>query len=186
MSDFLFYSFSSWQRFFLLQAHHLDIGLKSSGNETSGGYKFGEMREIWHAANWTKSDVIGIWWRPEYLYQKFQGTDFELQAINLPNPNTECVTNRIGADPLCGSDDFGSSDWTCDIPPTPLNKVFSTGLYKIVVDSEVSEAKQSPAYDVLKRFTVNTYEVEKIFEYWLSSSNVDKYGYDPRDAVCRW
>lgn len=179
-----------WKRFFAQQIHHLDIGLKSNGDEEAGGYNYGEMVQIWHAANWTQADIIGLWWRPESLYQQFQGTEFEFQEINLPNPNAACVNNRISSGAFCGGeldtiDFFGSSLGTCDIPPTSLNKVLSTGLYELV-DSEPIEAKRSPAYDVLNRLTVDTYELEKIFQYWLSSSNIDKYGYEPRDAVCRW
>jgi len=187
--------------YFTQQTNTLHIGLKSNGSGEGGGYSIPEMIDIWQAANWTKSDIIGMWWRPEALYQQFQGTDFELEAVSLPNPNSECIANRIG----CGTtntvdnnnnittmNSFGlpHTEIVCDIPPQSLLKVISTELSKMMDLEVVDAAHQSPAFDVLNRFTLNTYELEKIFDYWLipSSTNtsVDKYGYDPRDAVCRW
>ena len=52
-----------WTSFFIQQAHHLEIALKSSGKEPySEGYSYARAVQIWAAANWTKSDVIGWWW----------------------------------------------------------------------------------------------------------------------------
>jgi hypothetical protein len=52
-----------WTSFFVQQAHHLNIGLSGSGDECgSRGYSYSEMVQVWHAANYTKSDVIGWWW----------------------------------------------------------------------------------------------------------------------------
>lgn len=182
--------------YFMQNVNNLKIGLKSNGSGEGGGYTIPEMIDIWLAANSTKSDIIGMWWRPEALYRQFQGTDFELQAVNLPNPSSECLANRIG----CGTTDDNITMWdsfalpqsdeaTCDIPPQSLHKLISTELPKMMDSEFVDLAHQSPAFDVLNRFTLNSYDLEKIFGYWLlpsSTNNVDKYGYDPRDAVCRW
>jgi len=180
-----------WKRWFLQQAHHLDIGLKSNGMEGSGGYTYSQMMQIWYAANWTQSDVIGLWYRPENLYQQFLGTPFEFHEVNLPNPHSKCVENRIGVDAWCGvdaemQDPFGPPEGTCDFPPVSLIKVVSKGLHKLVYDSSIPEAKRSPAFDVLNRFTIDTFELEKIFANWQSSPTVDQYGYDVRNAVCEW
>lgn len=176
-----------WKRFFLQQAYHLDIALKSNGEEDAGGYSYGEMVQIWRAANWTKSDAVGWWWRPESLYQEFQGTDAEFERINLPNPNSQCVNNRIEHENWCGDGDqtYDSAEGTCDNPPIPLQKLVSTGLYTLVHQEE-SEAKQSPAYDVISQFTISTYELEEIFSNWGATNTTDEFGYNARNAVCQW
>lgn len=178
-----------WSSFFVQQAHHLNIGLKSNGEQPgANGYSYAHMVEIWYAANWTKSDVIGWWWRPEALYQQFQGTDFELQNIVLPPTNHRCIDNRMNIAERCGDDDalrVGNREGSCDVPPIPNYKLLSSGLYKLIYDPEIPEGRRSPAYDVVKEFTIDGFQLGEIFELWLGQ-NVDKYGYDPRNAVCTW
>lgn len=53
------------------QTYHLNISLKSSGPSLNGGYTFNQLYQIWQAANATKSDVMMMWWRPEFLYDRF-------------------------------------------------------------------------------------------------------------------
>lgn len=179
-----------WTSFFIQQAHHLNIGLKSTGEQPgSDGYTYGQMLEIWYAANWTKSDVIGWWWRPEALYQQFQGTHFELQSVSLPPTNYRCVENRMNIDERCGANDalrVGNREGACDVPPIPNYKLLSTGLFNLVYDPDIPDSLRSPAYDVMKEFTIDGFILGQIFSYWLNSEGVDRYGYDSRDAVCRW
>lgn len=178
-----------WTSFFIQQAHHLNVGLQSNGDEPgSSGYSYSHMLEIWYAANWTKSDVIGWWWRPEALYQQFQGTDFELQRVSLPPTNHRCIENRMNIKERCGPDNalrVGNREGSCDVPPIPNYKLLSSGLYQLVYDSDKPEALKSPAYDVLKEFRIDGFSLGKIFEYWLERKT-DRYGYDPREAVCQW
>jgi hypothetical protein len=147
------------------------------------------MIQIWLAANYTKSDVIGWWWRPEALYEQFQGTDFELQSVSLPPTNYKCVENRMNIEERCGDDDalrVGNREGSCDVPPIPNYKLLSTGLYNLVHDPSIPDPLRSPAYDVMKEFTIDGFILGQIFDYWFNSNGVDRYGVDPRDAVCRW
>jgi len=173
----------------LLQAHHLNIALKSSGDEPGAhGYTYREAVEIFHAANFTKSDLIAWWWKPEALYQKFQGTDFEFQSVLLPPTTQKCLDSRVNPDDRCEDNDelrTGSPDGVCAAPAIPNYKLLSKGLYKLVNDPNIPEALQSPAYRVLKEFTIDSYQLGRIFNYWMEAE-VDKFGFDPRDAVCRW
>ena len=178
-----------WTSFFIQQRHHLNIALESNGNEPgANGYSYGRAVEIWHAANYTKSDIIGWWWRPEALYQQYQGTDFELQNVVLPPTNHRCADNRVNIDDRCGTDDMlrvGNPEGVCDVPPIPNYKLISTGLYKLVNDPEISVPMRSPAYDVVNEYSIDGFQLGEIFEYWLTP-NFDKFGFDPRDAVCKW
>jgi hypothetical protein len=185
MPSFIFFRTS----FFIQQAHHLNIALKSGGDQPgANGYPYARMVEIWHAANYTKSDIIGFWWRPEALYQQFLGTDFELQNIVFPPTNHRCVNNRANVVVRCGEDDalrVGNELGVCDVPPIPNYKIISSSLHKLINNPDTPVALRSPAYDVVKEYTIDGFILGQIFEYWLRP-NVDKFGFDPRDAVCRW
>lgn len=39
------------------------------------------MVEIWNAANATKSDIIGLWWKPDAVATELQGSGFELAQV---------------------------------------------------------------------------------------------------------
>ncbi|KAL3917281.1 MAG: hypothetical protein SGILL_004790, partial [Bacillariaceae sp.] len=180
-----------WTSFFGQQAHHLNIALTGSGDQPgSAGYSNVEMVEVWHAANYTKSDIIG--WRPEALYQQYQGTDFELQPVLMPSPSQECLDNRVDATQRCSLDPterVGSELGVCAVPASPNYKAISTGLFELVHNNpNIPVPLQSPAYEVVKEFTMNTFQLGVIFDQWLSPSNgtLDKFGYDPRQAVCSW
>ena len=178
-----------WDSFFIQQAYYLDIALQSNGQEPGAhGYSYEKMVQIWYAANWTKSDLIGSWWKPEALYLEFLGTDFEMQRVALPPTNYKCIANRMSSTVRCGDNDalrVGNREGTCDVPPVPNYKLLSTGLYKMIYDPSIPEALRSPGYELIKEYTLDTFILGKIFKYWRSLK-IDQYGYDPRHAVCQW
>ena len=60
--DFVDYP-CGWTSYSFQQLYNLGIALKSNGpEEVTGGYTYGQMTEIWAAANATKSDVMMRWW----------------------------------------------------------------------------------------------------------------------------
>ena len=65
------------------QTEHLDIALESDGGDATGGYTYGEMVDIWNAANATKSDLIGIWWTPDATVTKLSGSGSDLTRVSL-------------------------------------------------------------------------------------------------------
>jgi hypothetical protein len=80
-----------WTSYVTSQTHYLGIAVASSGPEPgSKGYAYDSLVEIWHAANWTKSDVIFYWWTPDALVDLFEGTDAEFTRISLPKPTQQC------------------------------------------------------------------------------------------------
>lgn len=55
-----------WTSYARQQIKHLGIALEGGGSQTGGSsYTYGEVVDIWNAANATKSDVIGVWWSPD-------------------------------------------------------------------------------------------------------------------------
>ena len=70
------------------------MALESNGNGVSGGYEYSEMVEIWKAANATKSDVIGQWWKPEATFNSFVGTESELIMVRFTAHEEMCSSNK--------------------------------------------------------------------------------------------
>lgn len=96
------------------QTHHLEIALEAE----SGGYSYGDMLDVWYAANATKSNVIGMWWSPEALVSLFAGSGSDLIQVALPKPTQECVDNRIDPFQRCetelnAQEIYGSSKGAC-------------------------------------------------------------------------
>lgn len=170
------------------QAYHLDIPVKGNGKEGKvNGYKDVEMREIWMAANYTKSHVIMYYWEPDSLVDRYVDSEAEFTKIASPTPTQECVEHRVSvagnSDLRCNGETLeervGDPLGSCDDPPTPLQKVMSKGLHQMIYDTSIPDALRSPAYEVIQLFSISTLQLDEVFSYWR------RYG-DPRDAVCHW
>jgi hypothetical protein len=150
-------------------------------------YSYGSLVEIWSAANYTKSHVVGHWWSPEILYQTFLGSDAELLRVSLPLPTQECVDSRIAPEDRC-SEDFATSVGdplgACDEPPHPLQKVIASSLYQLSNDPDKPEGIQSPAYEAVKAYQISDLQIGQIFDYFFAINK--NWEYDPREAVCEW
>ncbi|KAG7344866.1 7 transmembrane sweet-taste receptor of 3 GCPR-domain containing protein [Nitzschia inconspicua] len=173
-----------WSSSVTQQAHHLGIAVASNGPEGGArGYHYDSLLEIWHAANWTKSDVIIYWWSPDSLMDKFEGTDAAFMRISLPKPTQKCVEKRnSNNDDRCSFKEeirWGDPEGSCDDPPTAIQKVVSKGLWTATHDPSIPEAIRSPSYQLAQLFTFDTLQLFEIFEYRKQLS-------DPRHAVCAW
>ena len=178
--------FSGWTSNALQSSYHLNIPVRSSGPEGkhARGYSYWSLVEIWHAANYTKSNVIMYWWTPDGLVDLFAGTDSEFTKIQLPAPTQKCVEHRNSGglrctDEISLEEAAGSPLGSCDDPPNSLQKAVSKGLRQAVYDVSIPEALRSPAYDFVKLFSLDTLQLSEIFEYKKNYT-------DPREAVCRW
>ena len=178
-----------WASFVKQQTHHLDIALESDGPDTSNGYSYSQMTQIWAAANATKSDVMMLWWSPESLYQKYVGTDAEFTRVVLPPPTQECEDARVKPEDRCLSHEpaaiFGSPLGACDSSPRSLQKVISRGLYDGAFDQHIPEVLRSPSYEFIQSFRIDELQIGQIFRYW-NERGTDQLNFDPRDATCRW
>lgn len=171
-----------WTSNVFQQAYHLDIPVRSNGPDQGGGYPYSSLVEMWHASNYTKSNLMMYWWYPDTLFDEFARTDAEFTRVTFPTPTEACTNNRVANDVRChgnlterGGDERG----ICDDPPLPLQKVVSIGLREATYDPSIPEALRSPAYDVAKLFTLTTLQLDNIFNY-------RKQYADPREALCRW
>jgi len=169
--------------------YHLNIALESNGPDgTAGGYSYQQMTEIWAAANATKSHVMMQWWTPEALHLTYQGTDAEFQIVGLPPPTQECVEARVTSEERCAMEAtsrVGEAIGACAEPSHPLYRAVTASLYEMSTNREIPEAKLSPAFDVINALEISDLEINAMLAKWLNQG-ADKYGYDPRNAVCEW
>ena len=69
------------------QAYWNDIALETDGPlPENNGYSYGQMIDIWRAANATQSHVAMWWWTPDPTVEEFRGTRYQFQTIQLPEP----------------------------------------------------------------------------------------------------
>lgn len=178
-----------WASYVKPQTYHLNISLASNGGEVgSNGYTYGQLSEMWAAANATKSHIMMQWWTPEALVQTFANSEFEFMRVNLPAATQECIDHRIKPEDGCVEDfqtQIGDPRGSCGEEPHLIQKAISTGLYKATFDSDIPESRRSPAYEAITNFKVTALQVETFFELWLKR-NSDKWAYDPRHATCEW
>ena len=73
-----------WTVYSEAQLYWNNISLTSNGpHAPNGGYDGKSIKQIYYAANATRSPVIFWWWDPEELVESFQGTDYELIRVSL-------------------------------------------------------------------------------------------------------
>ena len=173
-----------WSSIVESQAYHLNMALESSGKEPgSKGYSHSQLKEMWYAANATKSNLLMYYWTPDPLYDTFVGTDAELQKVVLPPPTAECFEYRSAVVDRCSEnkeDRIGDPRGVCDDPPSQLNKLITRSTYDSIYDPSIPEAIRSPAYDVFRLFRLNQLQLSEIFDAWLDNRD------NPREAVCEW
>lgn len=169
------------------QAFWNDIKLESKGPEApSGGYAYRDLLDVWSAANATKSPVIMRWWQPEANQQSFEGTDAEFVPISLPAPTEICRKNRVSNDDRCSEDIFarrGNMEGSCADELSVMRRVIVQALGDHTFLTPPGE--RSPAYDGIKNMRVSDISMDAMMRRWISRK-VDKYGFDPREAVCSW
>jgi hypothetical protein len=171
------------------QLHWNDIvGLKYDGPMTpNGGYGYGNMIQIWKAANATKSDVMMWWWQPEALLEEFSSSDtHSFQLVLLPTSTDVCYAARISSEDRC-SDDIttrrGDSMGACDNEAHALQKIISSSLGK--QNMMLPHVSHSPGYEFIRSLKITDLEMQNLFKRW-KKLNVDPYGNDTREAVCTW
>lgn len=198
-----------WTTFVTPQAHHLDLPVKSRGPlAPNNAYSYGQLLDIWAAANATRSPILLYWWYPDPTYQFYLGSEAEMQAVQLPPPRQVCITNRVTPAQRCGEDEvarMGVEAGSCDSEPHALVKVVIANLFHYVQgripenlgqnESTAGEtaaaierqnpALRSPGYDALQAFSITELQLGEIADAW-ENRGLDKWNYDPREAVCEW
>eukprot|EP00980_Cylindrotheca_fusiformis_P009777 scaffold2156_cov115-Cylindrotheca_fusiformis.AAC.2 len=162
-------------------------GLRRDGPVSpDGAYSTTSMKEIWLAANATKSDVIMWWYSVNEIQQLFEYTESEFQQVLLPKPTALCLAHRTSNQDRCNADAVirrGDERGACDDEPQALQKVIAASL----VDSNngLDEADRSPGYEVAMNLKINSFDMSQIIRRWVTKG-IDQNGNDAREAVCEW
>jgi len=164
--------------------HYLHIALdsKNGPNDGPNGYSTQQLRDMWDAANATKSHLMMMWWKPEALFQKYLGTDAEMQQVYLKPYTQECHRAREYLKDECALDletRIGNASEACENPTEPLRKLTNYDLEDTLEHPDIPLEAQSPAYDVLRRFQITDVQLEALFDLLETTAT-------PRDAVCRF
>ena len=178
----------AWDTYGESQFYWNNISLSSTGSELpNGGYEHAHMKEIWLAANATRSNVIMWWWEPDIFMERFVGTDAAFQRVSLEPATIECLQYRRDKIDKCSSDLAdrlgATSSGSCDQTVFPLLQFFSSGLR----DPGVSELDplRSPVYEYMRQLDLPSYALLDVFKYWAENERHDTFD-PPREAVCQW
>jgi hypothetical protein len=175
----------SWSSFMESQAYHFNIPVSSSGNQMgSRGYSHSQLKEIWRAANATRSNCMAYWWFPEALYHEFSGTDAEFFKITLPPATRECYRAKQRLEVMCTAtreERLGTPESACDNQPDLIDKAIAKSLHDLTYKNSFGQnvASTSPGYEVLKLFTIDNFHLSDIYSYWEEKPS-------PREAICQW
>ena len=165
--------------------YHLDIALDPNNGPDGGpnGYTSGQLQEMWHAANATRSNLMMMWWTPEPLYQLYLGSGSEMQPVALKPYTLGCFeTQESQIVETCEanhSQRVGPPEAACDNPAQSLSKLITGKLYDLSNDPSIPEAAVSPAHGMLSRFRITEVQLGQLFDLWETEPT-------PRDAVCEW
>jgi hypothetical protein len=170
---------SSWEPNTEQQLFWNNIMLESENDGEH--YSTGSLKEIFYAANATKSDIMALWWKPEPTFEQF-----DYVKVAFPYPTSECIENRRPTVDRCtASHDelVGNDKGACDYPLLPLEKFVATSLQENAFATPLDT--RSPAYQFVTSFTFQNIQVEQVLQNWYER-DVDRFGYDPREAVCEF
>ena len=175
----------SWSTDMFAQAYWNDIALESDGPlPENSGYAYGQMIDIWRAANATKSHVVTWWWTPEPTLEEFRGTRYQFQTIQLPEPTAECHAARIQPEDRCSLDPLirrGPKGGGCDNEAHALQTVMASSLRDMTLATP--EVDRSPGYEALKHLKVSELDMNKMLQKYVAGG---WSGYAARVAVCDW
>ena len=169
----------SWNPVTEQQLFWNDIKMESENNGTH--YSGGSLKEIFYAANATQSDIMALWWKPDPSFDQF-----DYIKVAFPFPTSECIENRRPKVDRCTANQtelVGNKEGACDLAVLPLEKFLATSLQENAFNTPVDT--RSPAYQFATSFTFQNIQVEEVLQNWYQR-NIDKYGYDPREAVCEY
>lgn len=164
--------------------HWLDIALESNGQQpNSGGYTYGQLGQLWRAANETRNHVAMMWVVPDPVYEEFLGTDFEFVKVTLPAPTQKCQQFKINPENRCSDDPelrLGTAEGVCDETARPLHKLMLSKFYDLTQDPSIPEAIRNPAHPVVSQFSLSELQINDMFRYWLMQPD------EPREAICQF
>ena len=178
----------AWETYGEAQMFWNNISLSSRGTkDNNNGYSYGQMVDVWKAANATKSNVLMWWWFPDPLLEKFQDSDYSFVRVDWKKTSAKCLKWRKENIDTCSPDlegRLGSGPMgSCDPPVENPVKYFSRSLK--TMDDNKPEALRSPTYPFMNQVKVPPYALDDMFKHWVKI-DMDYSGIDAREAACKW
>ena len=106
----------------------------------------------------------------------------------MPTVTQPCLENLVSEADRCSVDEevrVGHPAGSCDDPPMVLQKVIGSSVERVTKDPYRPYELHSPAYDVLRDFSITGPQIGEIFNYYFELGK-DPDNYDLREATCRW
>jgi hypothetical protein len=168
-----------------------NISLKSDGPiKPNSSYDSKQMKQIWNAANATKSDVFMWYWTPDIWAQQFDGTQAEFQRVLFQKPTKDCIEHRLSllnVDQRCSEDPIlriGDEVSACDYQAFAVKKAMSTALMSQL--NREGGLLQSPAPEFLSKIRLPSTAVDNLFSDWIELETKIPKDYASREAACVW
>ena len=147
-------------------------------------FTYSQKKQIWHAANETKSHIMMVWYSPEASVDQFFGSPGEFVTVEIQKPTIECIDAWPNNTARCMDDPAvyrGQEKAACDEESSLLKMAISSTLHTREV--KLPEPKRSGADNLVKDFHLNTLVMEKLFRDFYKYG-ADRRGYDVRNTVC--
>ena len=175
----------TWDTNLDAQTYWNDISLESDGPlPENNGYTYGQMIDIWRAANATQSHVVMWWWTPDATVEEFRGTRYQFQPIFLPESTHECNAARIQPEDRCSLDPVtrrGPKGGGCEDEAEALRTVVASSLRDLTYDTP--EVDRSPGYQAILNLKVSKVDLNMMLQQWVAGG---RSGFTAREAVCEW
>lgn len=112
---------------------------------------------------------------------------YDYIKVSLPETSRECLENRPEAKPnRCGAPRdvlIGDEVGSCGYNTHTLEKYFARSFRERSVEAPV--AVRSPGHQLVRNVQLSDIDLTEMMVHW-ATRGVDKWGYDPREAVCSW
>lgn len=180
-----------WTSYGEAQMYWNNISLESDGPiKPNSSYDSKQMKQIWNAANATKSDVFMWYWTPDIWAQQFDGTQAEFQRVLFQKPTKDCIEHRLSllnVDQRCSEDPIlriGDEVSACDYQAFAVKKAMSTALMSQL--NREGGLLQSPAPEFLSKIRLPSTAVDNLFSDWIELETKIPKDYASREAACVW
>jgi len=153
--------------------------------ESEISYSYGELMQIYQAAEATKSAIILLWWYPDSNIEQY-----DFWEVKLTGTTRECVNNR--AMPPEGksrcdmnhtaNELIGNQVGSCGYQTQTLETVISPSVR--INELDKPEGMESPAYNAIRNLLVSDIDISDLLNEWSRVRQANTSGYDLREVVC--
>lgn len=127
------------------------------------------------------SPIMIVWWYPDPTMDVY-----DFIQVFLPKATRECLENRADPPDRCTASPKelqGQKVGACGYNTHSFEKYFARSFRESSI--EVPIARRSPGLQLTTSIQLSDIDISQMMIDWVNRG-VDKWNYDPRDAVCTW